>query len=399
MSLVEVILPGHYWDSWLYAGKMYLFQLDGTVRVLDWDQLVKGMRHRRNANRLLHLLLAQSNHLYSAFRSPTIDPTSRDQLNQAIEGLDGLVIEVSPRLIATAELTRIDNPLPFPHTDCAVYMHTIFAGNQKGLGRLQASDQLSGSNSDRVWDGPVVSLAAGYGSLAMASGSDGLFELSVWRMETDWSANHLQPLRRQDGLRTAVAWVYLGLYGASRQSGTYIRYARKSKEAYRRLEEREVAYEATENDIFLKGGYSWGGVDNFCCYYDGQVETVRFIPQGKRREANFRRLPSTELSLQSRLVAASTAHFGNVVEDETGLNLMLSDGTLMRVEGEPVNWRVFPRYNFYDNHLHVVTDSAVRILAFGHDFGLDQRSKPAGIHYSRLGRETDARIRHLLSST
>src|SRR6266567_4158641 len=164
MSLVEVILPGHYWDSWLYAGKMYLFQLDGTVRVLDWDQLVKGMRHRRNANRLLHLLLAQSNHLYSAFRSPTIDPTSRDQLNQAFEGLDGLVIEVSPRLIATAELTRIDNPLPFPHTDCAVYMHTIFAGNQKGLGRLQASDQLSGSNSDRVWDGPVVSLAAGYGS-------------------------------------------------------------------------------------------------------------------------------------------------------------------------------------------------------------------------------------------
>ncbi len=67
MSFVELVLAEQYWDSIVYAGRLYLFHRDGTFRVINWDQLVAGLNYRRDLNGTFRLLLVQSDYLYAAF--------------------------------------------------------------------------------------------------------------------------------------------------------------------------------------------------------------------------------------------------------------------------------------------------------------------------------------------
>ena len=79
-----------------------------------------------------------------------------------------------------------------------------------------------------------------------------------------------------------------------------------------------------------------------------------------------------------RVVAASTAFFGMIVEFESGLLIVLSDGAQIMVPGEPVNWKTFPRSMYYENQLHVAYADRFEILSFNQDYFVDQGSKTIG---------------------
>ena len=61
----------------------------------------------------------------------------------------------------------------------------------------------------------------------------------------------------------------------------------------------------------------------------------------------------------------------------------MMDSNLKNVwlSGEPINWRVFPRSKFYENHLHIVYPDRLEILSFNDDYFVDQEKKKAGIRY------------------
>ena len=67
------------------------------------------------------------------------------------------------------------------------------------------------------------------------------------------------------------------------------------------------------------------------------------------------------------VLSASTAQFGIIVESERALSVYPSEGTPVVMQGEPVNWRVFPRSKHYENQLHVVWDDHMEILSFNQD--------------------------------
>ena len=79
------------------------------------------------------------------------------------------------------------------------------------------------------------------------------------------------------------------------------------------------------------------------------------------------------------VVSASATPFGIVVELDDAIVVHTSSGETVELEGEPSNWRVFPRARYYANQLHVVRENCLEIYSFNHDYLVDQQQKVAGL--------------------
>jgi hypothetical protein len=141
-----------------------------------------------------------------------------------------------------------------------------------------------------------------------------------------------------------------------------------------------------EADIFKgdtreKRGFTWGAGDKIFRFNEGRVEVTQY----RHRE----RKPPTftfrgEIQLEkpetvSSVVSARAASFGSIVESDDALLVMLTTGASLSLPGEPTNWRVFPNSTNYINHLHVIYEDRLEILAFTHDYFVDQESKLSGL--------------------
>ncbi len=62
---------------------------------------------------------------------------------------------------------------------------------------------------------------------------------------------------------------------------------------------------------------------------------------------------------------------------------MKSNLETLWLEGEPVNWCVFPKSTYYTNQLHVVYEDHLCIHSFNHDYFVNQDTKSVGIMYSQ----------------
>ena len=67
--------------------------------------------------------------------------------------------------------------------------------------------------------------------------------------------------------------------------------------------------------------------------------------------------------LNQRLLAIRSSIFGTLAEFSGALLKFSEDGATI-ISDSPGRWRVFPRAKNYANHLHVVEDYCLRILAF-----------------------------------
>jgi len=43
MQPLKIILPGRFWDSQIYSGRLMLFDLEGSLRVINWDKLIADL--------------------------------------------------------------------------------------------------------------------------------------------------------------------------------------------------------------------------------------------------------------------------------------------------------------------------------------------------------------------
>ena len=87
------------------------------------------------------------------------------------------------------------------------------------------------------------------------------------------------------------------------------------------------------------------------------IDVLKFFPRRKLAE-RFEFLGRVEAreGLPREFVSADNAVFGFVLESRTGLEIFESSSETTTLDGEPVNWRVFPRSKYYTNHLHVARD-------------------------------------------
>ena len=393
MPALRLIIPGHYWDTQLYQGRLYLFDREGRILTLDWDRLIERLPVDNALRLALVCAFKRSDYLYQVAATGIFhDEEFKAILNQRFSLLAETSLVVEEGQIKHVSLGQQDNLFPFPHADSTMYYSRLYVSSQSGIFAANCNRRTKYPVSTRIeklWDGPVLTLGASYGSLALAAGEEGLWEYALDRHQYTWvpgfKGNPHCLARQHCG---ECQWAFYSIYGSSLNgSGILASYFREKDESN---DERRKSYKhrkfdqlVSEQEIFSDFEesavyYSWAAQDKICQAANGTIRVAKYEPWNRERPIQ----PHGSLTLEhhdGEVVSAKVALFGTVVEFDSSLIVLTSDGDSHHVAGEPVSWRIFPRSRHYENHLHIIYDDRLEVLSFNHDYLIDQRKKISGI--------------------
>ena len=66
MRPLKLSIAGSFWDSQIYAGRLYLFTDNGAIRTLDWDLVVSGWQIDQRLRLAMECAFRRSDYLYSS---------------------------------------------------------------------------------------------------------------------------------------------------------------------------------------------------------------------------------------------------------------------------------------------------------------------------------------------
>jgi hypothetical protein len=233
-------------------------------------------------------------------------------------------------------------------------------------------------------DLPVLGIAASYSTLALAAGSEGAFEFPLSAEFSNFSKELYHLTEKQHS--NSVRWMYASVFSSSYFGDGYLADFTLEGEEEKIRVLRDIV---PSDDLILyhqqNGGtkFSWGLHDKICLAVNSSVEVVQYNPRKSDRD-RFISLGEVGINeLQGDIINADSALFGFIIESEDGLLIINSLQESKWIEGEPVNWRVFPRSKFYENQLHIIYDDHLCIHSFNHDYFVNQDMKRIGIRHKK----------------
>ena len=383
MSPVKLTIPGQYWDAQIYQGRLYLFSIDGSILTLNWDNLIRDMQIDNPLKLALKCAFMRGDYLYRVARTGIFhDEEFKAIMNRRFSALADLPLVVEEKEIERVLLGQQDNLFPFPHTDSTIYYQHLYVTSQSGVFSSGCSGRTKYPVSTRInkrWDCPVLALSASYNCLALAAGGEGLWEYPLRPNNSFATSPSIHNLAEQHC--NECQWAFYSIYGSSAKGPGFL--AAYHKKYVQDEGHREFHGLISEEEIFSDseepvGTYSWAAQDKICQTANGSIRVAKYQPWDKETPIRFLgRLPLERHG--EAIVSAKVAMFGTVVELDSSLIVISSNGGLLSIDGEPVSWRVFPRSRHYENHLHIIYDDRLEILSFNHDYLIDQQKKISGI--------------------
>jgi len=418
MQTLKVNIPGEYYDSQIYDGKLYLWQIDGSILTLNWNKLVKGIKISENLRVPLYFALIYGENLYS--NKLLQDSDIKDLLLYKFKQLSDISIEISKQDIIDSTISQQDNPFPFPHADSSIHYKTLYVGSQSGV-----SSSACGANKkesiypqpEKLFDLPVASLSTSNLTLALAAGHEGLFDYSL--IPNSSNSKSIEPRCISKNHSNLVRWMYASLFGSSYFNNgyfadfksvkdkskmkilggatnqlslfentdkeianiEYIDEQKNSKNSQRQLQNLFPSEEIFKVDANRsKYRFTWGVQDKLCLVTENSLRITRYIPKPKNNEQKFTNLDSLKIEeLNNEIISADSSFFGIVLEQEDRLLVVNSLLEKKYFPGEPVNWRVFSKSRNYTNQLHIIYDNSLCIYSFNHDYFVNQQTKLVGI--------------------
>ncbi|MDZ7788123.1 MAG: hypothetical protein U5K73_08410 [Halofilum sp. (in: g-proteobacteria)] len=384
MQPVRITLPGRYWDSFIYKGRLYLFGVDGDVKSIDWEPLVKEVAVPKKDKIALICAFLRSDYLYqSDVQTLLRDAEVRKVISTKFERLAQQSLVVTQDHLERHEKGRQDNPCPFPHADLEIYNDKLFVTSSSGVVEATCNKKTKYPISTRPrkrWDGPVLGASASYGSIALAAGTEGLYELDI---APGFVIESEDPCQLSESACRDCGWTYYSVFASSDNSGYMAEFRKERHDGFdfdtRSGYERIFTGVDTAFEIFGSEGFSWGTQDKLCQVASGEIKVAKYEPWAELPEDRILSFGSVPLEAPTgEVVAAGTASFGVVMELENALLILPSAGPAITLPGEPVNWRVFPRSRRYENQLHAIYDDRIEVLSFNHDYLVDQVQKRLG---------------------
>lgn len=392
MQNLKITIPGKYWDSYVYSGRLYLFTESGEILTIDWDRLIDEMRIEKNLWFALQCAYKRGDYFYRYGISEMLyDPEIRQILSSKFARLAMKELQVSKRRLNSLSFGIQENKLVFPHSDIQIYYNKLYASGEDGIYSASANKRTKYPISTRpvkLWDARTFSLSMSYRNIAIASGDDGLYEMSTddyssWGLKSD---TNLRQVSHQ--YCTSCEWVFQSIYCSSLLSPGYLAAFTKENiiQGNQKYTKRYFDQLYSEPEIFAtskngKNGnqYSWGNRDKLCKLLGNEIQVIRYNPWEDKSSGQLSDIGIIKFKHQERnLIEATTALFGTILEFDDSLLIIKSDGGDILLSGEPVNWRIFPRSKYYKNQLHVVHEDHLEIYSFNHDYLIDQDEKISG---------------------
>ena len=410
---LELIIPGAYYDSQIYDGRLYLWTTDDSIITLDWDNLIHNISIDEKLKISLILGFQYGEKLYKDLLFQ--DSEIQELLIEKFKNLSEQPIEVSNSVLDNYTIIEQENPLPFPHSDSYIHYGTVFVGSQSGVSASRCKyDRQTSLNpkSIKLWDAPVLSLSASHLTLALATGSEGLFDYSLVQRSGE---KRNEPRSISSEHSNFARWLYPGIFSSSYFNRGYFADFKESKESQYsneaiqltlplfedtsitkisslekddvKIKKREFQKTYQSNDIFdtrtneQSSIFTWGSRDKICLVTENSIELVRCFPR-KKEAQKFQSIGSVSGQyFPEDIVSADSSFFGIVLEEEDSLLVINSLRQQQRFLGEPVNWRVFPQSRNYTNQLHIIYEDSIHIYSFNHDYFVDQKKKKIGMSF------------------
>jgi hypothetical protein len=381
MRPVALSLEGEYWDVQVYMGKLFLFTADGSLRVMDWDRVIHDQSKRSRYQDAYTFAFARND----IPRRIVSGSVPRYQTRITLEPSDLASLSKRPHEVSNKSLKRrvameLDSPTPFPHSESHFYRSDLFVAGRSGAYRVDNLAQIErqdiASKPHRLWDAPTHHLSTSLAAVALAGGSEGLWQAPANQERTHaWSA--------PEGLSqvspnhcTRCSWLYFSLFGSSHESGGYLASFRASLETNQRRQRQ--LNEVVPSEVLGASGYAWANANRICSTEYRQIRVFQYSELTNQPSYSTRNLESVVLSSEpGAAVRADVAPFGLIVEFENAFVVRTTGGDLIELPPEPVRWRCYPRAKHYFDQLHVVYDDRLMVYSFTED-SFATRNRPIG---------------------
>jgi hypothetical protein len=431
MQALDIVIPGEFYDSQIYDGRLYLWSIDGSLVLIDWNKLVDQIKIPKELQVALRFALQYGDDLYTNLLMQ--DSEVRELMKYKFQRLSELTVEITKKSFNECIIAQQDSPSPFPHSDSAIHYKTLYVSGRSGVSaskcQLQDRRNQSIKVADRLFDMPALSISASHLTLAVAAGNEGLFDYSL--IPSSETGKHNEPRPLSNDHCNLARWLYPSIFGSSYFNDGYFADFKKNKRSKAESQQlvrqlnmledidgetaasssqrsesqykkevkaatrhtREFNGLISSGDIFSSREndrvFTWGVQDKICLATERSIQLVQYLPQSKHGEQIFEDIGSVTMKdlgstnmdeLSGEVVSADSSFFGIVLEKETGLLVINSSLESSFLEGEPTNWRVFPSSRNYSNQLHVIYDDTLHIYSFNHDYFVDQSRKKLGIN-------------------
>jgi hypothetical protein len=396
---LTLTIPGEYWDSQIYSGRLYLFGRSGDIRTVDWDRLIGEWRIEEELRLPMACAFRRSDYLYGDQWSLLFsDEEVRTLITRKFESLSARNLEVSKEELLRLSIRHQKNPFPFPHADSIIYNKDMFVASQSGVYRATCRKSNVNPVSSRVekkWDAPTLGVDASYWTLALAAGDEGLFEMPVVEENGYHSGSREAPHRVADENCADCNWAFYSIYGSSHAGAGFLADYEKQPIANDRQWSRRVLQGVISAEkIFGNGrGYSWGAQDKLCLVTGSTIHVMSYRPWEKSTPDRLQGLGAIDVAVngdpqtvqlapwKGDVISGAVALFGMVIECDNAIVVIPSEGAAITLPGEPINWRAFPKSVQYENQLHVIYEDRLEILSFNHDYFVNQDLKLSGIRH------------------
>lgn len=407
MQPLKLSIPGRFWDSQVYAGRLYLFHIDGSIRIFNWDRLMEEFGIGDDLKLAMHCAFAGSDFFYGTAMGRVFqDRQVREVIRAKFDRLAEMELHLTEKQLQGAMIAHRPTDLPFPHTDSRIYGYTLYVSSQRGVWEAACHKSLKyglAARAERRWDNGVLDLAIYGNALALAAGAEGLWETRIgetrWLYDNDDSQDQWEftPVAKRDCSK--CDWAFNSVFGSSHLGNGFLahfdvkevkdlpnvgemdaeqyehKFFGRGERPFRKLQSVRDA-----NEIFQGQGYTWAFYDKLYQAERGVIRICRYRPWADEDEEIITQLGEVRLAdWKGQVVSAGVAVFGTIIECENAVVVLGSDGENQTIPGEPVRWRAFPRSRNYENHLHLIYEDRLQIWSFNHDYFVDQKEKKMGV--------------------
>lgn len=408
LAPLRIIIPGRYYDSQIYRGRLYIWTMDGSVRVYDWNKLVNSVVMPKFKVRLPFVFgFMEGNFLYNKKVAYIFgEDDYHSVLLRQYQNLACQPVTISLDELTSTRLQELNMPLSELPSDTEVYANNVYFAVDSGIYRRvlnrNASDPSIGPKDTKLWDCRILTLKANkYPQIALSAGSEGLFELNLVKDEAIRpqaleSIEETKVYRISSKPSSFSNYSFLSVFSSSYVDDSFMalfnwkplgdeiasRIGYKNLKVYRDFDEvidaKDIFGGEQDSDI------CWGIDDKIYRIKGSTLSILKFNNAAnlEKGEQYYQALKSVTLpSNIGRPISAGASYFGIVLEFTKGVIVLRSDGGVTTIPDEVIRWRVYPRSKNYLNHLHLLYDDRLEIYSFNHDSLVNQASKRIGIEY------------------
>ena len=386
----KIIIPGEYWDSFIYKKWLILESMDGTLRSYDWEKFITEELDYSNNELAYNCAFLQGNALYRNTGKSILfkDSEVKNLLEEKFKRIKNIDIDYYriSRYATFNQPTEINNLT----TDIGIYNDKLYYCNSDGVFCTNLSSRninYVSRNINKIWDGYVQNLQVGnYGTIIMSAASDGLFDLITnenYNDEHYYNTIGGKTIEHNIHQLSSNHSSYCSWSFSSILSGSFVdkSFMIGTEYKYNDNVKLKCGIIKEEKDIFnssIKDGLLFSNNDKIYRLSKSKIEKVDF-KQYQMNNKPFSNLEEQEYLFEDEVVSSAVSDFGLIVETTKQLLVFLSDNNKLVLadndEEEFITWRIFPRSKRYINQIHVVYDNRIEIISVNSDYFVNQKKK------------------------